>query len=190
MDGPLSQEKGFCFPFSGKQCYNPRQKRKKQMKITFTWIPVLMMLLLGAFPGHAAGWQMKDMGVGIFDDAAYDRELRIVEKRASNTWSIKELYERGAFRGNGKIFGVWLVGPPVSAYLDKNGLAQYDYKVRLTDPKGNSVVYGPYGFYPPGHATSFINAGIPGKWRADFMIRQRDTKGDAPIGAIEFTITD
>jgi hypothetical protein len=29
----------------------------------------------------------------------YDRELRIVEKRgASNTWSIKELYERGAFR--------------------------------------------------------------------------------------------
>ncbi len=116
------------------------------MKITFTWIPVLMMLLLGAFPGHAAGWQMKDMGVGIFDDAAYDRELRIVEKRASNTWSIKELYERGAFRGNGKIFGVWLVGPPVSAYQDQTVLAQYDYKVRRPIRKENSAVYGPYGF--------------------------------------------
>ncbi|MRR15360.1 MAG: hypothetical protein EG826_02760 [Deltaproteobacteria bacterium] len=78
--------------------------------------------LLMLFPvsyGHASGWQEKDMGVGIFDDAAYDRELRIVERRATNTWSIKELMDRGAFRGQGKIFGVWLVGQPVNTYLNK-----------------------------------------------------------------------
>jgi len=139
---------------------------------------------------HASNWQLKDMGVGIYDDSAYDRELRIVERRANNTWSMKELLDRGAFRGQGKVFGVWLVGPPVNSYLNQNGLAEYGYKYRLTDPRGNAVDYGVYSFYMPGHATSFINAGLPGKWRVDFMLWRRSTGQVTPIRSLEFTITE
>ncbi|KAF0160046.1 MAG: hypothetical protein FD159_220 [Syntrophaceae bacterium] len=134
------------------------------------------------------GWQLKDMGVGIYDDAAYDKELRIVEKR--NTWSIQELQSRGALIGRGKVFGVWLVGPPVSSYLNKHGQAEYAYKYRLTDPKGNSSVFGPHGFYSPGFTTIFINTWIAGNWKVEFTIWQRSTQQDTPIGTIDFKITD
>jgi len=157
-------------------------KIKNILLLTFT------VMLLSVFSGHAAGWQLKDMGVGIYDDAAYDTELRIVEKR--NTWSIKELQSRGALAGRGKVFGVWLVGPPVNTYLNKNGVAEYSYKYRLTDPKGNSTVFGPHGFYQPGFTTVFINPWLAGKWKVDFMLWHRGTEQVTPIGSIEFTITE
>ncbi|MEE9911308.1 MAG: hypothetical protein K4571_06250 [Deltaproteobacteria bacterium] len=143
-------------------------------------------LFIAAF-ANASGWQVRDMGVGIYDDAAYDRELRIVEKR--NTWSLAELSGRGALKGQGKIFGVWLVGPPVSTYLNKNGVAEYLYKYRLTDPRGHSTVSGPSGFCMPGFTTIFINPGLPGNWKVDFMLWQRSTEQVTPVGSIEFTIT-
>ncbi len=153
----------------------------------FLFLAVVVMLF-SVPPVEASGWQLKDMGVGIYDDAAYDKELRIVEKR--NTWSMKELLDRGAFRGQGKVFGAWLVGPPVNTYLDKNGLARYSYKYRLTDPKGQSIVSGPHGFYMPGFTITSINAGIPGKWKIDYMLWERGSQEVTPIGSIEFTITE
>jgi hypothetical protein len=135
-----------------------------------------------------ADWQLKDMGVGIYDDAAYDTELRIVEKR--NTWSMKELQSRGALTGRGKVFGAWLIGPPVKTYLNENGVARYLYKYRLTDPKGKSMVFGPHGFYQPGFATMFINTWIAGDWKIEFMIWSRSTGQESPVGAIDFKITD
>jgi len=183
----MSQAKVFSLPFNSKECYNPFYKRRREMKTkNLLWITVVMMLF-PVFHGNASGWQVKDMGVGIYDDAAYDRELRIVEKR--NTWSLAELQARGALRGQGKIFGVWLVGPPVTTYLNKNGVAEYLYKYRLTDPRGAATIYGPSGFYMPGHTTIFINPGLPGKWKVDFMLWQRSTEQVTPIGSIEFTVT-
>jgi hypothetical protein len=62
--------------------------------------------------------------------------------------------------------------------------------VRLTDPKGNSAVYGPYGFYPPGHATSFTTPGFR-ESGGPFLIRTSATQiALRSFGAIEFTITD
>lgn len=148
----------------------------------------VVMILFSVSLVKGSGWQLKDMGVGIYDDAAYDKELRIVEKR--NTWSIQELQSRGALIGRGKVFGVWLVGPPVSSYLNKHGQAEYAYKYRLTDPKGNSSVFGPHGFYLPGFTTIFINTWIAGNWKVEFMIWQRSTQQDTPIGTIDFKITD
>jgi hypothetical protein len=135
-----------------------------------------------------AGWSLKDMGVGIYDDAAYDTELRIVEKR--NTWSMKELQSRGALSGRGKVFGAWLSGPPVNTYLNENGVAKYLYKYRLTDPKGQTMLSGPHGFYSPGFTTIFINTWITGNWKVEFLIWQRSTGKEVPVGTIDFKITD
>lgn len=135
-----------------------------------------------------ADWQLKDMGIGIYDDAAYDRELRIVEKR--NTWSLKELQSRGTLTGRGKVFGAWLVGPPVNTYLNANGVVKYLYKYRLTDPRGQTMVSGPHGFYPPGFTTVFINTWIAGNWKIEFLIWARNTGQENSVGTIDFRITD
>ena len=137
---------------------------------------------------NADGWRLKDMGVGIYDDAAYDTQLQIVEKRS--TWSLKELQSRGALAGRGKVFGAWLSGPPVNTYLNQSGQAEYLYKYRLTDPKGQSTVSGPHGFYSPGFTTVFINTWIAGNWKIEFMIWSRSTGQEKPVGSMNFTITD
>ncbi len=152
------------------------------------FLSVAVMYFAFVFPVAANGWQPTDMGIGIYDDAAYDTELRIVEKR--NTWSIKELQSRGALTGRGKVFGAWLVGPPVSTYLNANGQAEYLYKYRLTDPKGQVTVSGPHGFYMPGFTTIFINPSIAGNWKIEFMIFSRSSGQERPVGAMNFTITE
>lgn len=96
----------------------------------------------------------------------------------------------GALTGRGKVFGAWLVGPPVSTYLNPSGQAEYLYKYRLTDPKGQSTVSGPHGFYMPGFTTIFINTWMAGNWKIDFMIWSRSTGQEKPIGAIDFKILD
>ncbi len=154
----------------------------------FLWI-AFVLFFSGSF-SFAANWQLKDMGVGIYDTAEYDKVLRVVEKRNNNDWSMKELLDRGAFRGHGKVFGAWLVGPPVNTYLNKNGVPEYGYKYRLTDPRGNSLLQGPGGFYMPGFTTVFINAGLPGRWKIDFMLWQRSNEQVTPIGSLEFIIMD
>ncbi|MRR15359.1 MAG: hypothetical protein EG826_02755 [Deltaproteobacteria bacterium] len=68
-------------------------------------------------------------------------------------------------------------------------MAEYLYKYRLTDPRGVSTMYGPSGFYMPGFTTIFINPGLSGNWRVDFMLWSRSTKQVTPIGSIEFTVT-
>lgn len=151
---------------------------------------LLCLLCLSLLPAVAAAadWRLIDMGVGIYDDAEYDSKLRIVERGES--WSQKELSERGAFRGRGRVFGAWLVGPPVNTYLNPNGVARYGYKYRLTDPRGNATLSGPHGFYSPGFTTVFINASGPtGNWRIDFLLWNRETGQDSPLQSLPFTIT-
>lgn len=138
-------------------------------------------------PAAAGGWRLLDSGVGIWDDAAYDTQLRIVEKK--NAWSLQELMQRGAFSGRGSVFGAWIVGPPADSYKNQNGVPVYLYKYRLTDPKGGSQVFGPSGFYAPGFTTVFINASqSTGDWKIDWILMNRDTGQESPIGTSTFTI--
>ncbi|MEW6670413.1 MAG: hypothetical protein AB1427_01845 [Thermodesulfobacteriota bacterium] len=148
-----------------------------------------LALLLFSIPASAAGWRLIDMGVGIYDDSEYDTKLKILEK--GDTWFQKDLYERGAFSGRGKVFGAWLVGPPANTYLNANGIPMYGYKYRLTDPKGNATLSGPHSFYMPGFTTVFINASGPtGTWKIDFLLWSRETGQDSPIGSLQFQMTD
>ncbi len=155
--------------------------------MTRKFILYLFCLLLFPAITTAAEWRLLDMGVGIYDDSEYDSKLKILEK--GTNWSQKDLYGRGAFAGRGKVFGAWLVGPPVNTYLNANGVAKYLYKVRLTDPRGNATLSGPHGFYAPGFATVFINAGGPtGNWKVDFLLWNRETGQDSPLLSLPFTM--
>jgi hypothetical protein len=150
-------------------------------------ICVIGSLLIPA-ASYASDWRLLDMGVGIWDDSAYDTQLKIVEKREN--WTMDELNKRGAFSGRGQLFGAWIVGPPVDTYKNRFGTPIYMYKYRLTDPKGSSQVFGPYGFYQPGFATTFINASQQvGTWKIDWMLNNRDTGQDTPIESMTFTLT-
>ena len=160
------------------------------MRTIRIFIAVAAVLMTASLCG-AAGWQAKDMGVGIYvyDPSTYDKVLRIVEKK--NIWSLKLLNARNAFsQTSGKVFGAWLTGPPVSSYQNKNGVPEYGYTYRLTDPRGNSNIFGPHSFYSPGFTTIGINAWLPGEWKIDFMLWQRSTQSVSPIGTVKFTITD
>ena len=151
----------------------------------------LVVILVGSllpFTASAADWRLLDKGVGIWDDSAYDTQLKVVEKRES--WTMDELNKRGAFAGRGQVFGAWIVGPPAASYKNQYGTPVFMYKYRLTDPKGSSQVFGPYGFYQPGFATIFINASQQaGTWKIDWMLNNRDTGQDAPLETMIFTLT-
>ncbi|HPK52844.1 MAG TPA: hypothetical protein PK114_00190 [Smithellaceae bacterium] len=70
---------------------------------------------------QAADWRLKAMGMGIYiyDQAKYHKELQIVEKR--NTWLRREPRARNAFcRSGARVFGAWLVGP-LFARAEKHG---------------------------------------------------------------------
>jgi len=154
---------------------------------TLVLVVVIVSLLLPV-AASAADWRLMDMGVGIWDDSAYDTQLKVVEKR--DTWTMDELNKRGAFAGRGQVFGAWIVGPPAASYKNQYGTPVFMYKYRLTDPKGGSQVFGPYGFYQPGFATVFINASQQvGTWKIEWMLNNRDTGQDSPIGSQSFHIT-
>ena len=149
---------------------------------------ISIVSLLLPYAASAADWRLMDMGVGIWDDSAYDTQLKVVEKRES--WTMDELVKRNAFAGRGQVFGAWIVGPPLNTYLNKFGTPIYSYKYRLTDPKGGSMVFGPHGFYQPGFTAIFLNVSqYTGTWKIDWMLHNRETGQDSPIGSQSFQIT-
>jgi len=135
-----------------------------------------------------AGWKAKDIGVGIYDQTEYDKVLKVI-KRGDN-WSQKQLYDDGYFANRDKVFGTWIEGPPVNTFLDKYGVPLWMAKFEVTYPDGNRQVFGPYGFYSPGHITMFINASgnLIGKWKIDYFLVSHETLESKKIDTREFTI--
>ncbi len=138
---------------------------------------------------NASAWPVKDIGIGIYDDSEYDRVLKIVEK--GDVWSQGKLYEQGNFAGRGKVFGSWIVGPPVDTYLNSFGVPIYNYKYKITYPDGTQNEFGPYGFYTPGFTTFLLplySGNCIGKFKIEYFIWNRDTQAAIPIGTREFTM--
>lgn len=135
-----------------------------------------------------AGFQVKDIGIGIIDQSEYDRVLKVLKR--GDTWSQKELYEGGYFANRDKVFATWIEGPPTNTYLNSNGLPVWNYRIAITYPSGKHEEFGNYAFYPPGFATMFINAtgNEMGKWKIEYYIVNRDTQENRQIGTREFTL--
>ena len=136
----------------------------------------------------AAEWQLKEMGVGVYDESqGYDTVLSVLQR--GERWSQKQLYEQGCFANREKKFGAWLVGPPVDSYLNRYGVPQFGYKYQLTEPSGKSNMFGPYSFYRPGFATVFINtSGRTGSWKIEFYLWNRDIDKETLVDSKEFVI--
>jgi len=141
----------------------------------------------------AAGWALKDSGVGlIVVDGEYDKQLKIVERGSS--WNLQELYAGGAlankYRGH-QGFYAGLVGPPTDTFLNSSGLPVWNYKYKLTFPNGTTYEGGPAGFYAPGFAAVAISigGGTSGAWKIDWYIVNRDTQEGRHVAASEFTTT-
>ncbi len=135
-------------------------------------------------------WSLIDAGIGIIDQTAYDSKLLILQR--GDTWSQKELYEKGYFAGRDKVFATWLVGPPTASYLNENGVPIYLYKIMITYPNSTIQEFGPYNFYAPGFSTMFINASgnMIGTWKIDYYLIQRDTKITTHIKQLSFVLTE
>lgn len=157
------------------------------MQAAFRMLILGLTLLCGLVAtAPAAGWQMKEMGVGIYDESqGYDTVLSVLQR--GERWSQKQLYEQGYFANRDKKFGAWLVGPPANSYLNRYGVPLYGYRYRLTDPSGKSSMFGPHSFYQPGFTTVFINAGgQTGSWKIEFYLWNRDTGVESLVGDLTF----
>ena len=139
------------------------------------------------------GWTLKDMGVGlVVMDGEYAEKLKVAERGVA--FDLKKLYDEGAFSGRSdgtKAFAAWIQGPPVAAFLDKNGLALWDCRYTVAFPGGKTYESGLAGFYAPGHAvaTLFIGGDTNGSWKVDWYLVNRQTKESRHLGASEFTTT-
>jgi hypothetical protein len=139
----------------------------------------------------ALDWKLKDVGVGlIVEDENYDKRLKIVKR--GDVWDGKELYENGALAGKyqgNQLFAAWLQGPPMSEYLNANGVAVWLYKYVITYPDGKTFESGNQGFYTPGFAYFGIKLGgyTNGKWKIDWYIWNRDTQKTHLVGTSEFS---
>ncbi|HOI74261.1 MAG TPA: hypothetical protein PLO63_08950 [Syntrophales bacterium] len=148
-------------------------------------IACCVLVLFAATGLGAQDWFLHGHGVGLYDGSRsdYDRTLRVVQ--AGDRWSLQELADMGAFRTNGpKVFGAWLQGPPTDTFKNRSGLPAFLYKVRITNPRGESRTEGPYNFYLPGFATFFladVQDGKAGTWRVEWFTVHRDTKEEKRV---------
>ncbi|MDD2501419.1 MAG: hypothetical protein PHN92_11460 [Geobacter sp.] len=159
------------------------------MQSVFRMLILVLVLVCGLVTNSpAVEWQLKEMGVGVYDESqGYDTVLNVLQR--GERWSQKQLYEQGYFANREKKFGAWLVGPPVDSYLNRYGTPLYSYKYRLTEPSGKSSMFGPHGFYKPGFATVFINAsGQTGSWKIEFYLWNRDTDRETLVDSKVFVI--
>lgn len=159
------------------------------MQPVFRMMLLVLVLVCGLVTNSpAVEWQLKEMGVGVYDESqGYDTVLTVLQR--GERWSQKQLYEQGCFANREKKFGAWLVGPPVDSYLNRFGTPQFGYKYRLTEPSGKSGMFGPHGFYKPGFATVFINAGgQTGPWKIEFYLWNRDSGAETLLGSVPFVM--
>lgn len=128
--------------------------------------------------------------VGLYDGSRpdYDQTVHVVQPGAR--WSLKQLAEMSAFNSNGpRVFGSWYQGPHTRTFTNANGIQTLLHKVKVTNPRGQSQEFGPYGFYTPGHATHFlanVQNGLVGTWRVTWYTVHRDTKEEKLVQADTF----
>ncbi|HOD29623.1 MAG TPA: hypothetical protein PKH03_10465 [Syntrophales bacterium] len=144
-------------------------------------------------------WRLKRWGVGIYGEVSigsntYDREVRAVDVR--DTFSVNEAMSAW---DKGHKFGAMLEGPPVNTYVNSNNLPLYVFGYILKHPDGDNNGQDPRyrsSSYcnNPGAALFTFDVRKPGRYRIEFLLRERDKpsweeSSWVPIGGIDFTLT-
>jgi hypothetical protein len=99
-------------------------------------------------------------------------------------YSINQLMNDGRFSARGPQFGCWI---NIGTSPEIRGTMMYSYVI--TDPKGQSKEFGPYGIQAGGFGSGSIAAHTAaGTWRVEFLLVSRDNGSKSSIGAIAFTM--
>jgi hypothetical protein len=145
-------------------------------------------------------WRLQDWGIGIYDEVStgsntYDKDIRPLEVR--DTFSIQEV--ANAWQ-KGHKFAAYLAGPPTSTYVNSNNAPLYLFGYRLWRPDGdidglNPQYRGSLYCNNPGALLFPFDLRKPGRYRIEYLIRQRDRNSweEASwvlIGGIDFTLTE
>lgn len=145
-------------------------------------------------------WQLKGWGVGIYDEMSvgqdtYDKEIKIVQ--CKNIFRISEV--TGAWNAGHK-FGVWLTGPLAATYKNSNNNPLYLFGYILRRPNGEADGANPANRQNsycnnPGTAAFPFDLRTPGKYKIEFVLRERDKNSWEetswiPIGSLEFTLIE
>ncbi len=145
-------------------------------------------------------WQLKDWGVGVFDEVSvgsdsYDKEIKVLQ--CKNSFRVSDV--TGAWNAGHK-FGVWLTGPLAAIYKNSNKNPLYIFGYILRRPNGDAD-----GANPSYRQSSYCNnpgtVAFPfdlrqtGRYKIEFFLRERDKNyWDeifwVPIGNLEFTLTE
>jgi len=144
-------------------------------------------------------WRLKNWGIGIYDEVSigsntYDKEIKAIDVR--DTFSVKEAQNAWS---KGHKFGAMLEGPPVNTYVNTNKAPLYVFGYILRHPDGDNNGQNPQyrtSSYcnNPGAALFPFDVRKPGRYRIEFLLRERDKpsweeSSWVPIGGIDFTLT-
>lgn len=145
-------------------------------------------------------WQLKGWGVGVFDEVSvgsdgYDKEIKVLQ--CKNTFRVSEV--TGAWNQHHE-FGVWLTGPLAATYKNSNNNPLYLFGYILRRPDGEADGSNPnyrQSSYcnNPGTVAFPFDLRKPGKYKIEFLLRERDKNSweEAswiPIGNLEFMLTE
>ena len=144
-----------------------------------TAIVLVATVVLGTFgvsPAYAGSPHC-----GVFDES--NGTVTIVTEGVQ--FSISQLMNDGRFSARGPQFGCW---QDIGTADQLRNTMMYSY--RVTDNKGGSIEFGPYGIQPGGFGNGSIAAYTgAGTWRVEYLLVSRDNGSKNSIGALNFTMT-
>jgi hypothetical protein len=183
----------------------------KEFNLSFTNNPGQDQPVPSVSAGNASGpfpvipfryqqWHLKGWGVGVFDEVSvgpdsYDKEIKVIQ--CKNIFKVGEV--TGAWN-QGHKFGVWMTGPPAATYKNSNNNPLFIFGYILRRPDGEADGSNPSNRQSsycnnPGTVAFPFDLRKPGKYKIEFLLRERDKNSweEAswiPIGSLEFMLTE
>ena len=141
-------------------------------KISIALAATAVLGTFGASPAYAGSPQC-----GVFTEDT--GTISIVTE--GTQFSTSQLLNAGRFSAVGPQFGCWT---EIGRSDEIRGTQMYSY--RITDLKGQSNEFGPYGIQSGGFGSGAIPALHDGTWKVEFFTVSRDNGAKAFVGSITF----
>jgi len=144
------------------------------------------LVCLAAASLGAQSWQLQSNGVGLLETNPAVRVLR-----TGNRWSLGDLARQdGGAALDPVVFAAWIQGPPAKAFTRAGGTPVFKYKVRVTDPHGQTRTFGPLSFPDRGQAVHAleVQGGPVGTWKVEWFTVRTDSLAEAKVAVDSFRL--